>query len=98
MEIQLQELLERIHSEGIENAKQQAEQIIQKAQSEAAEIIARAKRDAEEMQAEALRRIDAMEAASRESLLQASRDTMIANVHLSSAVHWGHNLWQHIHP
>ena len=78
MEIQLQELLERIHSEGIENAKQQAEQIIQKAQSEAAEIIARAKRDAEEMQAEALRRIDAMEAASRESLLQASRDTMIA--------------------
>ena len=30
------------------------------------------------MQSEALKRIDAMEAASRESLLQASRDTMIA--------------------
>jgi len=78
MEIQLQELLERIHSEGIENAKQQAEEIIQKAHSEAAEIVARARRDAEEMQSEALKRIDAMEAASRESLLQASRDTMIA--------------------
>lgn len=78
MEIQLQELLERIHSEGIENAKQQAEEIIQKAHSEAAEIVARARRDAEEMQSEAIKRIDAMEAASRESLLQASRDTMIA--------------------
>ena len=43
MEIQLQELLERIHSEGSENSKQQAEEIIKKAHSEAAEIVARQK-------------------------------------------------------
>ncbi|MEN6297423.1 MAG: hypothetical protein ABFC85_05015 [Rectinema sp.] len=78
MEIQVQELLERIRSEGIETAKQQAEEIIQKAQSEASEIVSRAKKEAEEVQDEASRRIDSMEAASRASLLQASRDTMIA--------------------
>jgi V/A-type H+-transporting ATPase subunit E len=78
MEIQVQELLERIRSEGIETAKRQAEEIIQKAQSEASEIVSRAKKEAEEVQDEASRRIDSMEAASRASLLQASRDTMIA--------------------
>ncbi len=78
MEIQLQELLERIRSEGVETAKQQAEEIIRKAQSEASEILNRAKKEAEEAQDEAARRIESMEAASRESLLQASRDAMIA--------------------
>jgi len=78
MEIQLQELLERIRSEGVETATQQAEEIIRKAQSEALEIVNRAKKEAEEAQEEAARRIEAMERASRESLLQASRDAMIA--------------------
>jgi V/A-type H+-transporting ATPase subunit E len=78
MEIQLQELLERIRSEGVETAKQQAEEIIRKAQSEALEIVNRAKKEAKEAQEEAARRIEAMERASRESLLQASRDAMIA--------------------
>jgi V/A-type H+-transporting ATPase subunit E len=78
MEIQVQELLERIRSEGVEVAKQQAEEIIHKAQSEASEIVNRAKKEAGEAQEEASRRIESMEAASRESLLQASRDTMIA--------------------
>jgi len=78
MEIQLQELLERIRSEGVETAKQQAEEIIRKAQSEASEIVNRAKKEAEQTQEEAARRIESMEAASRESLLQASRDAMIA--------------------
>jgi len=78
MEIQLQELLERIRSEGVETATQQAEEIIRKAQSEALEIVNRAKKEAEEAQGEAARRIEAMERASRESLLQASRDAMIA--------------------
>jgi len=44
MEIQLQELLERIRSEGVETATQQAEEIIRKAQSEALEIVNRAKK------------------------------------------------------
>jgi len=78
MEIQVQELLERIRSEGIDSAKQQADEIIAKAQSEASEIVNRAKKEAEEAQEEAARRVASMEAASRESLLQASRDTMIA--------------------
>jgi len=78
MEIQVQELLERIRNEGIETAKKQAEEIIEKAQAQADEIIARAKKEAEEALTEAERRIASMDAASRESLLQASRDTMIA--------------------
>jgi V/A-type H+-transporting ATPase subunit E len=78
MEIQVQELLERIRSEGVETAKQQAEEIIRKAQSEAIEIVNRAKKEAEAVQGEAARRIESMEKASRESLIQASRDAMIA--------------------
>lgn len=78
MEIQVQELLERIRNEGIETAKKQAEEIIEKAQAQADEIIARAKKEAGDLLAEAKRRVASMDAASRESLLQASRDTMIA--------------------
>jgi len=78
MEIQVQELLERIRSEGIETAQQQAEEIIQKAHSEAAQIVDHAKKEAEEAQEEASRRIGAMEAALRDNLLLASRDTIIA--------------------
>ena len=78
MEIQVQELLERIQSEGVETAQKQAKQIIEKAQADAAEIVNRARKEAEEAQADASRRIESMEAASRESLLQSSRDAMIA--------------------
>ncbi len=78
MEIQVQELLERIRNEGIESAKQRADEILLKAQTEASEIVANAKRRAEEAESESVRRIESLEAASRESLVQASRDAMIA--------------------
>lgn len=78
MEIQVQELLERIRNEGVESAKQRADELLQKAQVEASEIVASAARKAEDAESEAKRRIEALEAASRESLLQASRDALIA--------------------
>jgi len=78
MEIQVRELLERIRNEGIESAKQRADEILQKAQADASEIVANAKRKAEEAETEASKRIESLEAASRESLVQASRDAMIA--------------------
>lgn len=78
MEIQVQELLERIRNEGIESAKQRADEILQKAQADAAEIIASAQKKAEDAEAESARRIESLESASKESLLQASRDAMIA--------------------
>jgi V/A-type H+-transporting ATPase subunit E len=78
MEIQVPELLERIQNEGIEKAKQQAEKIVSSAQNEANEIIDRAKKDAETMISESQKRIDAAQAAAHESLIQASRDTIIA--------------------
>lgn len=78
MEIQIQELLERIRNEGVETAQQQAEEIIEKAKAEAEGIVAQAKKDAASMVIDAENRIKSMEVASHASLLQASRDTLLA--------------------
>lgn len=78
MEIQVQELLERIRNEGIESAKKQADEILAEARARAEDIVTKASHDADNLLADAQQRIRALEAASKESLLQASRDTMIA--------------------
>ena len=53
MDSKLQELTEKIYSEGVERGKQQAADIISKAQAEAEAIVAKAKADAENVMADA---------------------------------------------
>ncbi len=78
MEVQVQELLDRIKSEGVEAARAEAAKIAAQAESRAAAIIAEAERAAAELEASAKTRIDAMEKASRLALVQASRDSILA--------------------
>lgn len=78
MEIQVQELLERIKSEGVNTAKAESDKIVASAEKKAKAIIGDAEKRASELEAAAHARIDAMEKASRLALIQASRDTILA--------------------
>lgn len=78
MELQVQELLERIKSEGVEAARAEANRIIGSAEEKAGRIVSEAERSAAELEASAKVRIEAMEKASRLALNQASRDTILA--------------------
>ncbi|MQY76799.1 MAG: V-type ATP synthase subunit E [Spirochaeta sp.] len=79
MEVQLKELIERIKSEGIESAEEQAKQIIGAAEKKASEIILKAKEDAKEIAAKAENAAANSERAGIEALKQAGRD-LILNV------------------
>jgi V/A-type H+-transporting ATPase subunit E len=78
MEVQLQELIDRIRNEGIDSAKTEAERIVAEARAEAASIVAAARKEAtrtaDQARAEAERARDAGEAALR----QASRNLLLA--------------------
>jgi len=78
MELQVQELLERIKSEGVDAARAEADRIVANAEEKAESIVKGAERSAVELEAGAKSRIDAMEKASRLALIQASRDTVLA--------------------
>lgn len=78
MELQVQELLERIKSEGVEEARAEAGRIVAAAEEKAKAIAAAAEKKNGEAEAAAERRIAAAEQASRLALVQASRDTILA--------------------
>jgi V/A-type H+-transporting ATPase subunit E len=78
MEVQVQELLDRIKSEGVDAARAEATKLLAQAESRAAAMIAEAERATAELEASAKARIEAMEKASRLALVQASRDTILA--------------------
>jgi len=78
MELQVQELLDRIKSEGVEAARVKAAGILAEAETQARTILTSAERSASEMEAAARQRVEAMEKASRLSLVQASRDSLLA--------------------
>lgn len=78
MELQVQELLERIKSEGVDAAQAEAGRIISGAQAQAKALAADAEKKAAEMEAGAKARVEAMEKASKLALAQASRDTVLA--------------------
>jgi len=78
MELQVQELLERIKSEGIDSAKAEAGRIIAEAEAKAAAMLEDAEKAASESEEAARLRIQNMENASRVALVQASRDTLLA--------------------
>jgi len=78
MELQVQELLERIKSEGVDTARAEASRIIASAEEKAKAIIGEAEKSAAELESGAKIRIEAMEKASSLALVQASRDTILA--------------------
>jgi V/A-type H+/Na+-transporting ATPase subunit E len=78
MELQVQELLERIKSEGVDAARAEADRIVAAAEGKAKTLLGEAEKKATTLEAGAKSRIDAMEKASRLALVQASRDTILA--------------------
>ena len=63
MELQVQELLEKIKSEGMDVARAEAEKIVAHAEGKAKAIVGEAEKHAAELEAQAGSRIEAMEKA-----------------------------------
>lgn len=78
MELQVQELLERIKSEGVDAARAESDRIVAQAEEKAKNIVAQAEKAVRESEEASKARIEAMENASRLALVQASRDTFLA--------------------
>lgn len=77
MGIQVQELIDKIKSEGVDAARAEAARILEEAKGEAARILAEAKRGADGLAAEARESAARAEAAGRDALAHAARDAML---------------------
>ncbi|MCA1950154.1 MAG: V-type ATP synthase subunit E [Treponema sp.] len=78
MDIQLQELIDKIKKDGVESASVQAEKIIQDAQSEARKILEAAKKEADTIVAAAKRDAERSEKAGIAAIEQASRNLLLS--------------------
>ena len=78
MDIQLQELIEKIKTDGVQSAEQQAETIVADARKRADEIAAAAKKKADDILREAKRDADQTVRAGEEALVQAGRDLILS--------------------
>ncbi len=76
-DVQLKELIETIHRDGVDKSRQESESLMKQAKEQADEIIAAAKAKAETLLAEARHEKERMEHSGRESLRQASRDLLL---------------------
>ena len=74
---ELQQLLDRIRSEGVDKAQNEANVILENARKEATELVAQAKTESEAFRSEAQRDADAFAKRAEESLRQAARDVLI---------------------
>jgi len=74
MEVKLENLIEKLKSEGVEGAQREANEIIEKAKSEADAIIAKAKKDAEDIVAKAETKAQQFQQNSELAIKQAARD------------------------
>jgi V/A-type H+-transporting ATPase subunit E len=77
MDVQLNELIAKIKSEGVKNAEKEAASIIKQAEKKADEILAAAEKKASAHLAEAKAESSRFEQTARESLKQASRDVLL---------------------
>ncbi len=77
MEVQLNELIDKIKTEGVGAAEQKAEEIKKKAEREAAGIVAKARKEAEEIVAKAKAEAARFEETGRESVKHAGRDLVL---------------------
>ena len=73
----LQQLLEKINTDGVEKAKSEATKIIAQANAQAKAIVAAATRDAEQLAAHAKQEADAFEHRAEETIRQSARDTVL---------------------
>ena len=78
MDIQLQELIEKIKTDGVQSAEHQAETIVADARKRADEIVAEAKKKADDIVREAKRDADQTVYAGEEALVQAGRDLILS--------------------
>jgi V/A-type H+-transporting ATPase subunit E len=78
MDVQLKELIEKIKSEGVKSAEEQAAEIIRKAELKAAEIVNQAESQAKAARDKASSDAARFEATGKEALKQASRDLIIS--------------------
>lgn len=78
MDVQLKELIDRIKSEGIESAEEQAQKIIREAEEKAKQIVSSAEKDADNIRQQAEEEAARREHTGRESLKQAGRDLVIS--------------------
>lgn len=76
-DVNLQSLLEKINRDGVDNARVEASKIVDAAKKEAAEIVKAAKADAEKAKADAEKAAADYESRAKETLKQASRDTVL---------------------
>ncbi len=81
MDVQLQELIDRIKSEGVEQAQEKAEQIVAEAQRSAVKIIEDARTEAGRITQAARDEADKSLRAGREALAQAGRDLLLGLSH-----------------
>lgn len=73
----VQQLIDRLHNEGVAAGQKEGERLIEKARREAAQIIADAKREAQKHHSEALAAIEREKEAAHAALQMAVRDTVL---------------------
>ena len=78
MDIQVQELIDKIKKDGIESASQEAARLTNEAETEARQIVEAAKKEAEEIIAKGKRDAERSEKAGIAALEQASRNLVLA--------------------
>ncbi|MFP4619528.1 MAG: V-type ATP synthase subunit E, partial [Spirochaetaceae bacterium] len=78
MDVQLKELIERIKSEGIENAENEADRIIKESQEAAKKIVGEAESEADKIRKKAEEDAAKREETGRASLKQAGRDVILS--------------------
>ena len=77
MDVQLQELIDRIKSEGIASAEEQAATIVEEAKNKADSIVKEAEVNAEKLIEDAQRKEEQLVRAGEEALVQAGRDLLL---------------------
>lgn len=78
MSQQVQELIDKIKTEGVESAQKSADEIIAKARKEAAQIVEGAKRDAQQIVSQGEQQVQKFQESARMAVAQAARDTLLS--------------------
>jgi len=73
----VQQLIDRLHNEGVAAGKEEGEQLVEEARREAARIVADARKDAEEHHTQAHSDIEREKEAAKAALRMAARDTVL---------------------
>ncbi len=76
-DVQLKELIDSIHRDGVDKARQEGEEMVRLAREKAAALVAEAQAQAEALLAGARREKEQLERSGRESLQQAGRDLVL---------------------